>query len=436
MSKNENIYKGVTHKLQLTTLTPVAIGDGGLLSPLTDFIISENRLYYIDHNKFEKLFEQKPNLIDKFTKGVLNISKKRKNNFLIDFIKKNLGIHFKEVCYQYEVPAFGFTTDNVTQMQTIIKNADAPYISGSTIKGAIKGAILYDWLINSQEGSKYIKSINEKSNEVFKRNKALLEEYIELEVEKQKLRKERRRLSYEDNNRLRSLSRTLNDAKRPIERIMDRAINELFKPDLKKAADFYFLRVSDTTCYNMQQVAIHNTKRLHLTKGDFEIPATKEAIQSKENKNFTIQLIPRFQHPFLQYLNKEDGLEQLIQRLNDFAYDCLELDSELVDDNSDTLYGMHRANYNHLMDFMEQTLDEIDALSDNTTAYLRIGSGKNYFHNSIGLALYKQNKDSFNKMAQLFRLGKGKSTQKLFPITRVLSTHKFTPLGWVKISLK
>jgi CRISPR/Cas system CSM-associated protein Csm5 (group 7 of RAMP superfamily) len=65
-------------------------------------------------------------------------------------------------------------------------------------------------------------------------------------------------------------------------------------------------------------------------------------------------------------------------------------------------------------------------------AYLCIGFGKTFYHQSIGLAL--GDTKLVTKYVRLIGLQKSKEAQ-LYPITRNFTTDSL-PLGWVKISLK
>jgi len=80
--------------------------------------------------------------------------------------------------------------------------------------------------------------------------------------------------------------------------------------------------------------------------------------------------------------------------------------------------------------------------ADDKTCYLRLGSGKGYYFNSIGLALFKtdrtNNKVLFYKFLKQMKF-KGSKKYGLhaneFPLTRVIDLKTQEPLGWVKLEL-
>jgi len=41
-------------RLEITTITPVAIGSGNELSPYADYVMDRNRVYYIDRKKLQQ----------------------------------------------------------------------------------------------------------------------------------------------------------------------------------------------------------------------------------------------------------------------------------------------------------------------------------------------------------------------------------------------
>ena len=85
------------HRLKIETLTPVAIRNGEILSPLTDYHIEGNRLYLLDTDKLMADIDQN-NWLDDFESKVLEYSSnhskrtktnaKKKNRFIADFLKE------------------------------------------------------------------------------------------------------------------------------------------------------------------------------------------------------------------------------------------------------------------------------------------------------------------------------------------------------------
>jgi len=170
--------------IALEIITPTSIGDGNTLSPFSDFvIISEDKtIVIIDHFFFNEELRKKPELIDGFTSEMFEIQANSQKNsnfsikkieFLNNFITNKLKCKIKNVLkakYSLFAP-----TNKIENLQTITKNAfGKPYIPGSSIKGAVKSALLYDWLIASNEN--YEQRFNNPFNDnSFKRDFSLIQ---------------------------------------------------------------------------------------------------------------------------------------------------------------------------------------------------------------------------------------------------------------------
>ena len=104
------------HTFTLSTQSPVSIGNGETLSPLSDYIWHNSKIYFIDEKKFENYLLTN-NLIDFYTKEVFKFSGKSKNNFLDkDILKGN----FKEYCKQETIDAY--IKGNAIEIQQITHN--------------------------------------------------------------------------------------------------------------------------------------------------------------------------------------------------------------------------------------------------------------------------------------------------------------------------
>src|SRR5690606_13447122 len=94
---------------------------------------------------------------------------------------------------------------------------------------------------------------------------------------------------------------------------------------------------------------------------------------------------------------------------------------------------------NSFYDDIKGEIRDIKA-SGALTCFLRIGSGKSYFDNSIGIAICLKNEDAFKKLREFYELGKAPkernfSPKEPFPITRTIISELTLPLGWIKFSL-
>lgn len=141
-----------TQLIQLTTITPVSIGDGGTLSPLTDYIVDGDKVYYINHKKFQDALAKDNELMNKFIKGVKESVNVDKTTFLKSFIVEKLRVdHWKSLMSNPDSQIENKLYSNPTEFKTILKDGIIPYISGSTLKGAIRTALLYNWHIKNNK---------------------------------------------------------------------------------------------------------------------------------------------------------------------------------------------------------------------------------------------------------------------------------------------
>ncbi len=130
----------------------------------------------------------------------------------------------------------------------------------------------------------------------------------------------------------------------------------------------------------------------------------------------------------------------LAQQANRYAEDVLEREFDLIK-NQKNLNGC----YNFLVDIKKKIVN-----SPGNTAYIRIGFGKGYYLNSLGIAIYdyvsQEGKeelfDKFEKFInkQFARKDKFGNLNEIdldeFPKTRLFVTQTQEPLGWIKIEMQ
>lgn len=155
------------HRLKIETLTPVAIRNGEILSPLTDYHIEGNRLYLLDTDKLMADIDQN-NWLDDFESKVLEYSgnhsggtetnAKKKNRFIADFLKEK-GASIKSYLKEENARNCQLKSEaEWVQLYSTIKTENKAYIPGSSIKGAIRTAIMYQWLTDTEEGKEKLAS--------------------------------------------------------------------------------------------------------------------------------------------------------------------------------------------------------------------------------------------------------------------------------------
>ncbi|MFW6308922.1 MAG: type III-A CRISPR-associated RAMP protein Csm5 [bacterium] len=134
-------------KLKLKTLTPVQIGSGDILSPYHDYIYDRDRIYYIDYKELEKYLSaeaESEKLMDQFVELVSSqAGKNKQDRFLLKNFFASNDLNFEDFSQnQIEV------TDKITnEIKRTILSGTRPYIPGSSLKGAVRTALLYNHLL-------------------------------------------------------------------------------------------------------------------------------------------------------------------------------------------------------------------------------------------------------------------------------------------------
>lgn len=370
-----------TYPLQLTTLTSVCIGTGNKLSPYADYVIDEQRkkIYYVDQELIKNKLADKPNLIDEYVAGVANGMDNNLSRFnLRNFLKNSLDIDvYKEHRLQLDCEATGSK-----ELYTIVKNAGSqPYIPGSSLKGAVKTALLYDWLVNETKGKKAVESLLKNSR--------------------------------------------------------DENANEA----IENAFNGFNLGFSDSSLIDANRMMCIDNKRLHIKKGNTMIPQTWESIISGTQASLSFLEVKGDNYQTVSW-------KELCSVLNQYAKAGNQCEWDILTDTA----GEEMTNdvYNRLYDFYEKINKDIDEAKDNT-AFLKLGSGKGYYLNSVGLALFdadkSEDKTAFLRFLKQSGFGKvyKKETRKMedydlnpfdFPITRVVDVNKIQPIGWIKLEIE
>lgn len=407
MEENQN--KGKIHRFDIETLTPLMIGDGNILSPLTDFYIDidENEyssVFYINQELFRKELAKKPGKIDKFTSGVFQLMKgnnlpsnEKLDSFLFDFIFHELDID----CYKISTVNYeNLISDNaeLKELKTIIKNGDgSAYIPGSSIKGAIKTAFLNNWLDTMPQ---------------------LLDNFIDVCIKGNREREKETR------------KKIIGEAHREFEQSIE---NELFgKLSTTFRNDFSLLQISDSELISSKSVAVYYTERLRLKASEQnakKLPNLTEAINSEVKTTFELRVpeskTEQINNDYLKFLNDEKP-QKLLEHINQFSLACIEYEIEELEENDLEHLEEYR---NHLVDINNEI---IEAQKTGNTAILRLGSGKINFSNSIGLLIKKYYPESFKDYSEILRLSK--RYDDVFPKTRTAEMKYYQPFGWIKLT--
>jgi CRISPR/Cas system CSM-associated protein Csm5 (group 7 of RAMP superfamily) len=172
--------------------------------------------------------------------------------------------------------------------------------------------------------------------------------------------------------------------------------------------------------------------RIKLFNAQTVSPQWSEVLPRGVRTTFTLSIEPRFTRPDLRFLN-DASVEPLLERLERFAADSLEWEIGVLD----SLKEVEALNdvYNAVLD-----VDELEPVG--RSARTRIGAGKTYFDNSLGLALRGHNEGVFEQFRKLLGLGRNPRFRRFsgerFPATRSYVVNRgepVDPLGWVQLSV-
>ncbi|MCS7028114.1 MAG: type III-A CRISPR-associated RAMP protein Csm5, partial [Bacteroidia bacterium] len=345
------------YRLYFKTLSPVSVTTGEKFSPYSDFIIEGKQIIFIDKAKLKTIFENhanRDNLIDQYVEGVVSGMDNNRSRFdLKDYLRNSLKVELSEITLRKHL-AF-IRGERRIIVNEILKNPHfQPYIPGSSLKGACKTALLYDWLKNKSEGNKWLGNFVEN----LERNRGRAEKELQEQMQTYKI-------AFSDSSFL------------PVE------------------------------CINVCQVV-----RLNLKTQSKGIPQIVEAI----SKNYTFSA---------EFRSEKYTPADLFSLLRQFSKDANERDIEMLSQikNSSNLIPK-------LLSFYEEIQK---GLERNQTCF-KIGSGKGYFFNSVGLAVYHYDKKKFAEFLQVFRPAQKKiNDAQNFPITRVIDAFEATPWGWLQV---
>ena len=359
----------------LETITPIHIGNGNTLSPYGDYIYDRNTnsIYLIDQQKlFDAINEYGDSVMDGYVKMVG--ANTQQNHYTLKKLLDEYKIDVSSVS-KVRIPAKSPLKSE--QIFETIKSGARPYIPGSSLKGAIRTALLY----------------THRKEDGYTINEALV-----------------------DSGRRRS------DTRKPSPNGED--LFGSFGKDI-----FKYLHLSDSELLPVDDIEIVKTVTFNLVKASTDIPIIKEAIPPGRKVHFRMQSkamrgyhkIPERFSYFYQSDNGQ-GEREILQKVNEFTLALLEKELK-------TLNNHHSSEMAPILQLYKRLLGECKQFKEKQNgALMRIGSGKTFFDNTISILLPDQELEKL----PLKRKGKG-----LFPRTRKVTVNQElfnSVLGWVKIN--
>lgn len=422
--------KYIRETINIRTLTPVYIGgdQANNLSPITDYVVKNGRVFIVDQRKFENLLSKDNELIDEY----VTLVKQGKGKFdLENFIENKLNSSVEELSKK-EISVEGYIERG--EIQSFISSNGNTFIPGSTVKGAIRTSFIYNYLTQTDEG------------------KSLVKEIFNPQIALDKL-KNKQNLRVKEKKTIKNLEELIrnmpnNKFNRNNKFAYNYIYNELLLFNNKITGnDFRHIQISDSNSINDEDTKIVQIYRRYLIKDSIKTSPLLHVMKENSKTNFDIKLVNDFKDDFLKQLNNRD-IKDLFKMINQFSIDFIEFELERFEEfikNAKTAKKAIAETLQGTITFYNELKEKIKA-ARNSVAVLRIGGGKTYFDNSIGLALFKKDKDKFKQFRKLLGIWKHSGGWKApfveedSPITRSFyydrSLDSNLPLGWTVLYLE
>lgn len=126
----------LVYKIEIETITPIHIGNGEFLLRGNDFIDDNENIYVLDIDKLGRMLGK--DSIDQWVKAIVNNDSAR---FVKELMEQN-GLSIKDYTLRTVPNSAAFTNTQNTLKECIRDAQYRPYIPGSSIKGAIRTAIM------------------------------------------------------------------------------------------------------------------------------------------------------------------------------------------------------------------------------------------------------------------------------------------------------
>jgi len=371
-------------KITLETITPICIRSGEKASALGDYIYDPNRrvLHLIDHGKLENWLEDQGNNARNLLKELILLASSQRGT-LSDFFQQH---HLTPTAFSKATIPLAFPTNISFQNRTLFLptlTGGKPYIPGSSLKGAIRTALMFQYIRTIDHGKPgFGASLHLKGY----RNMYTGDDIFRLNTTRRS----------EDQPRL----LPENDALR-------------------------FLQVSDTKTVPLESLRVYSLERVGASRAS--IPVLLLGLNTRLQMNSQINILPGFENALIPDYWKEffaKGEKSILQAV--WEYSRLLLKDEIDRLEKRNTVPANNELYKDYTQILIHTKNEIK----QGAALLRIGFGKTYFFNSIGYYLSEEEKKHYK--INIFR----EKYIEQFPSTRWVIRNienRLLPLGWCLI---
>jgi CRISPR-associated protein Csm5 len=394
--------KNITLPLRLKVITPLHVGDdkGKMLSPYCDYVFSDDGqyLHYLNLSEVEKAVINK-NALEEYVSLIQSMDNNRSEMDLKRFLSGKLGLNIEQVTWR-RIAQKGLRHSDKLQIIPTVKNAGMPYLPGSSLKGALRTAILYDWLVYTEAGKEVIEKYREP---------------IKKAVQEHRNRSKQSARPGATPSILESVFKE--------EELFGKLTSE------EKAPEAQHIRVRDSRPVGVEQLTVYALRRIRIAPGQGKsaIPQVVEAIQPGTQVFTELSIRPVFHNSYFEYM-KTENFADIFNNLSNFSKDCISNEIEELE------YALDSDKKLHFKDEIENLLEFYENLKERTekgAIFFRLGFGKTINDNSLILALLYglDEEDAWYNFREVVHNVKG---DRLFPVTRSI-TPDGKPMGWVEV---
>ncbi len=391
---------GISFPVKIKLLTPVHIGNGDTLSPYADYVLDGKKNVCLINADIlaGELYEKQQ--INTYVKTVIATEKDSKELVLSRFVQHNMGSDINYFMTGEILPGHGI--ENPILIDRCITTDGDAYIPASSIKGAIRSALLHNWLCSGSADSKNA-----------------LKSFI------QSLQEFTRRSDY-------STSKKITE----IEKKFGLLVEDIFFGSIKQKERLPMscFRLVDTGTCTFAQRAAYQAERINLVTGESSKYNIKECISPGTDFTTTISIdFYRAQqyHPVLEAVNSKAGLFNILYQ---YSLDNLEHEWMLLGMIPEAIQQKAVKPYDTFVSSLKQQVES----ADESTSFLRLGAGKMQLYQTIGNALYKYTGNDDNHpdwCLYLDYLAKFNEVDRtVYPVTRIFCAGTQMPFGWAELS--
>jgi len=377
-------YQHQSYKIAIEPLTPLHVGSGETLSSTGEYFVDGSHLYFLDNDKLMEYLQEKKKLIQYIERIQIEGAKFKFEKELTDLLGEpdkqslydRLRNEFKDIQVGFKKGDHYKPSDNNILRRHIRTNKLA-YIPGSSLKGLLRTAIVFERIKADTNAFEYFdelieKCIEQRSTHPIKEQWAIWEKQ--------------------------------------------------YATPHEPSADQ--LRVSDSQTVEDKHIVVEQVERVHFySQEETGLDWLSECIAPKTQVHTCLTTYAP-ESGLSDDLPTKNFLSKLFKILNQHTTALLHTEIQLLQDTTTQPQLRQK-----LIEDLETYLQDLQD-SDNRYAIARLGQGKSIFHQTIAALI--SNKNRRNDFMEIIAHGGKKG---IVPRTRSITAKDQEMLGWVKIAI-